>query len=373
MKLYEKIAIWAITPGGGKLGLDLVDKLDNADFYIPEWLAISLKIENRSKLGSNADLFVFKSLSKKIIEKFTGYSAHVFIFSTGIAVRLIVPLLQSKLRDPAVVVLDEMAFHAISLISGHMGNANKLAGNIAELTEADPVITTATDLNCLPAIDMIAKHQNLIIENPAMIKKINMAFLKNQKINLMDPYGFVYPHVPDNFLTQNIKYTRKIKEKENKKERSKNSYPSILCSDKIIQVSRETLILRPLSLTVGIGCNRNTCADEIDSFLKKIFNDFLFSVKSIKLLASADIKQDERGLLELADKMNLKISFYNKKELNSITNIKNPSAMVEKHIGVKSVCEAAAILASNSGELIVPKMKKGNVTLAVARKPQNYL
>jgi cobalt-precorrin 5A hydrolase len=41
--------------------------------------------------------------------------------------------------------------------------------------------------------------------------------------------------------------------------------------------------------------------------------------------------------------------------------------MVEKHLGVKSVCEAAAILASNQGTLIVPKHTTPNVTVAIAR------
>ncbi len=412
METEKKTGIWAITPGGGKLGLELAVKLADADFYIPEWLDNYLDIQksrDRTRSCCIGDIILFKSLAEKIKEKFTQYSGHVFIFSTGIAVRLIAPLLQSKLKDPAVVVIDDMACHAISLVSGHIGNANALAEKIAELTGADPVITTATDVNHLPSIDMIAKKSKLIIENPKMIKKINMAFLRKKQISLIDPYGLVSLYLPDSFYNcheadlnnvaapQRIKgpdkYGKsicdsatnglfpinakkagnKLKKDEIGKENQINVLPSVLCSDEIIDISRETLALRPLCLFVGIGCNRNTSSCEIKNFLKKTFNDLLLSLKSIKFLASSDIKQDEKGLLELGDEMDLKIKFYNKDQLNSVETIQNPSAMVEKHIGVKSVCEAAAILASENGKLVVPKVKKGNVTLAVARNIQNYL
>ena len=256
---------------------------------------------------------------------------------------------------------------------------------------------------------MIAQKHNLIIENPEMIKKINMAFLRKKKINLIDPYGLVSHLLSDRFYNGNgtdpdsaltfpstdnkipvlfnkefqksdvrnsIKLhgaENELKKDQTKKENQISILPSVLCSDEMINISRETLILRPLSLFVGIGCNRNTSSFEIKNFLKKTFNDLLLSMKSIKFLASSDIKQDEKGLIELADEMDLQIKFYNKDQLNSVKTIQNPSAMVEKHIGVKSVCEAAAILASKNGKLVVPKMKKGNVTLAVARKHLNYL
>jgi cobalt-precorrin 5A hydrolase len=42
--------------------------------------------------------------------------------------------------------------------------------------------------------------------------------------------------------------------------------------------------------------------------------------------------------------------------------------MAAKHAGVKSVCEAAAILAAHPGTLIVPKHKTHNATVAIARR-----
>ncbi|MDZ7664230.1 MAG: hypothetical protein U5K27_02690 [Desulfotignum sp.] len=67
---------------------------------------------------------IFHRLSEAVSEQFHAYDCHVFIFSTGIAVRILAPLLVSKLTDPAVVVLDDKGLHAISLLSGHIGQAN---------------------------------------------------------------------------------------------------------------------------------------------------------------------------------------------------------------------------------------------------------
>ena len=75
--------------------------------------------------------------------RFADASAILFISACGIAVRTIAPFLQSKTKDPAVLVMDEQAHHVISLVSGHIGGANELAEEIGARTGAVPVITTA--------------------------------------------------------------------------------------------------------------------------------------------------------------------------------------------------------------------------------------
>jgi len=72
-------------------------------------------------------------------------------------------------------------------------------------------------------------------------------------------------------------------------------------------------------------------------------------------------------LIAVAESLDLPIVFFKREELNQVKGIKNPSPLVEKHIGVKSVCEAAAILAAQNGRLIVPKQSTQNVTVAIAR------
>ena len=128
-----------------------------------------------------------------------------------------------------------------------------------------------------------------------------------------------------------------------------------------------TLILRPPTLTAGIGCNRDTAMQEMKALLERVFEQFHISLHSLIGLASIRLKADEAGLLLLAENMDLPLYFYDRQELNQVKTIENPSLMVEKHVGVKSVCEAAAILAAKNGTLLVPKHSTKNATVALAR------
>ena len=89
----------------------------------------------------------------------------IFIGAAGIAVRAIAPFLKEKDRDPAVLVMDEHAVHVVSLLSGHLGGGNDWCRQVALLTGAEPVITTATDLNGVFAVDLFARDNGLFIEN----------------------------------------------------------------------------------------------------------------------------------------------------------------------------------------------------------------
>ena len=76
---------------------------------------------------------------------FGSYEGLVYIAPCGVVVRAVVDCVKSKLEDPAVVVLDVGARFAVSLVGGHEAGANALALEIANLTGAEPVISTTTE------------------------------------------------------------------------------------------------------------------------------------------------------------------------------------------------------------------------------------
>jgi len=287
--------------------------------------------------------------------------------STGIVVRVIAPCIASKTRDPAVVVMDEKGRHVISLLSGHIGGANRLAVAISEKLLSTPVITTATDIHQVPAIDVIAVDNGLFIENPEAIKTISMAFLSQTPVYLLDPYHRLdIVSELDNMipLTDESMMMRKA---EAVASTAGGSFsPAVVIDDRLMRFPDSCLILRPKSLIAGMGCNRNTRACEIREFLINKMDQFALSLNSLKCIASIDLKFDEAGLLEVARSLHIPIRFFTREELSGIDS-PNPSDIVNKHIGVPSVCEASAVLASEKGELIVPKQISPNVTLAIAR------
>jgi cobalt-precorrin 5A hydrolase len=351
----DKTAIWAITPNGVAIAHQIKKYLTEADIYI------SAKI----KPDANHPL-TFRKLSDAMAERFRQYHAHIFIMATGIVVRIIAPHIQNKIEDPAVVVIDDQSRHVISLLAGHLGGANDLTCKVAGMIEADPVITTATDVNAKPAIDVLAKEKKLVIDNPQAIKTVNMALLTDQQVGIHDPFAVLQDGIPNA-----VPLTQDDLSKEDAATSNgpfKDSAAAIYVDDKQIDLPANVLVLRPATLVAGIGCNRNTPLAEIKALLNKTFKKYQLAGSSLNRIATIELKADEPGLVDLAKTLNVPIDFFSREELSQVEDIQTPSAMVEKHVGVKSVCEAAAILASQMGTLIVPKQAAANVTVAIARK-----
>lgn len=337
--------MWALTAQGAALALVLAEKLGSCDVFVSE--RDDIFDERLKSLNKETPVHRFQSLKQAVSEQFERYSRHVFFMATGIVVRVIAEHVVHKTKDPAVVVVDDKGTFAVSLLSGHIGGANDLAVRVAGVLGATPVITTATDVNGLPSVDVMAVQKGLAIENPEAIKTVNMAFISQKPVGLYDPYGFF-----NEFKVF---------------ERVGRADADVLIDDQNHTAKPGTLVLRPKILVAGIGCNRGTEKEEIRHLLFETLEDHGLSPLSLAALASIDAKQDETGILELAEELNLTVLFFGKDELKIIETIETPSEMVEKHMGVKSVCEAAAILASNKGNLIVPKRKSVNATVALAR------
>jgi len=350
----DKLAVWAVTPNGAKLTDRLADSLPDADIYV-----------SRNLAEKKSTHIQFERLSATLEEKFGQYSGHIFIMSTGIVVRVLAPLIQSKTKDPAVVVVDDLGINAISLLSGHIGGANELTCKIALLIGAKPVITTATDINAVPAIDVLAMQKNLVIENPEAIKRVNMALLTKEKLLLHDPFNFLKnsPLNSESGICKRLAYN--INKTSQQYEIINSS--CVYIDDVLDELPSKVLILRPPTLVAGIGCNRGTEAEEISAHLKEVLESHRLAFTSLKCLASIDVKNDEAGLIAVSGSIGKPLIFFTREELNQVKGIKNPSPVVEKHVGVKSVCEAAAIKASGDGTLIVPKESTKNVTVAIAR------
>ena len=351
----DKVAIWVITPNGVAIAQHIKKVLTQADIYT------SAKIKPASNLP-----LTFHKLSDAMTKNFYQYSAHIFIMATGIVVRVIAPYIQSKIKDPAVVVVDDQGRHVISLLAGHLGGANDLTRKVAGIIKADPVITTATDVNAKPAIEVLAKEKKLVIDNPQTIKAVNMALLTDQQIGIHDPLAILQDDIPNTVpLTPD---DLKKKDIATSIRPFKDSGTAIYVDDTQINLPAHVLVLRPSTLVAGIGCNRNTPMEEIKALLSETLKKYQLAGTSLNRIATIDLKADEPGLVDLARSLNVPIDFFSREELSQVEDIQTPSAMVEKHVGVRSVCEAAAILASQMGTLIVPKQTNPNVTVAIARK-----
>ncbi|OEU47666.1 MAG: hypothetical protein BA861_00805 [Desulfobacterales bacterium S3730MH5] len=350
-----KYAVWAITPKGKILAGKIRQRLDSADCHIP----LHLKGHDDHCVG-------FENFKAHVLSSFCHYKGHIFIMATGIVIRIITPLIKDKTVDPAVVVLDEKCNHCISLLSGHLGGANELARQVAQIVGAVPVITTATDANDVPSIELIAEELDLVIENPAAIKFINMGFLRKETIEVLDPFRFLRDSLPAAMFTRYFRTIHSHPAPSPTGERG-DAQPLIYVGDEIKELPPACLVLRPRILVAGIGCNRGTGKEEINGFLYEVLHKHKLSVMSLCRLATIDIKKDEKALVLLAKELHLPIIFYSSEELNRVKGLQSPSRLVRKHTGVESVCEAAALLGAKTTQLLVAKQVAKNVTVAVAR------
>lgn len=339
--------ITALTEQGARLALQIKKHLEGSRCFLPERL---------DYMDASAEYFKkFQEIAEKA---FSNKKNLVCVMAAGIVVRTIAPLMQGKDVDPAVVVMDEKGKFVISLLSGHLGGANELAVRVAAITGGTPVITTATDVNDLPAIDLWAKKRGLAIENLSAIREINLAFLEKRVVGLIDLDGRFAPE---------LKILKGARINEVNIDRVYQwKGPGIYIGCETLTPGAGWLILRPRSLVLGIGCNRGTTALEILEFIHGTMKAHHLSPKCIGLMATIDAKKDETGLIRAANELGVEIKWFTVEELRKIT-VPNPSETVIHHMGTPSVCEAAAIKAAGSGKLLLPKKKSPNVTLAVAK------
>ncbi len=341
----QPIKIVALTPAGAGVARRLCQVLEGAACWLPA---------SRAEPGEQT----FDSLAGVFAAAFAQGTSLVAIMATGIVVRQVAPLLQGKDRDPAVVVVDEGGRFAVSLLSGHLGGANELARRVAGALGGTPVITTATDIQGLPALDLLAAQNGLAIDNLVEAKAVSMALLSGQPVRLVDPEGFLAAALEE--------YTQLFhREDDLDAALARDFGPTVYVGYEERPWPPGWLRLRPRVLIAGVGCHRGTTAPEILDFLQESFRQTGLSLLSLKALATIAVKKDEPGLKEAARRLNVDLLWFTAEELAKVP-VPNPSAQAARFVGAKSVSEAAALMATQ-GELLVPKRKGASITVAVAR------
>ena len=338
-------AVYALTSAGAEIARKIAADLEGATLFLPGDLAVK-------KSGENP----FDRLASAVTRNFGDFDGHVLVTAAGLAVRIIAPLIVDKSTDPGVVVLDQNGRFAVSLLSGHLGRANELAVRVAEITGGQAVITTATDSLDKPAVEVLARENGFSLENTAALSRISRDVIEGRSVTVYDTGRWFRPELsrwPDSFnMIEDLP-------PENP------DAPLIWVGYEEWNFPPHWLVVRPNCLFLGVGCNRGTGLAEIEELVIDTFNRNGFSLKSIGLLASIEAKKNEAALIQLAEKLGRGIVFFGVDELDEV-DTPNPSAQVALHVGVRSVCEAAALLAAKKGRLLVTKKKSANATLAVA-------
>lgn len=334
-------AIYALTPQGARLARHLATELAGT-LYLPRKLAAPGEAS-------------FDSLPALVAQIFSSHSAHIFMAASGIVVRAIAAHLRGKETDPAVLVLDQNGRHVVSLLSGHLGGANALARRVASLTGGTAVITTATDTANLPAIDLMAQDNGLAIENLTAVRTVSAALLAGQTVQVFDPEGQLTVPPAHSAYFEWVASPQDLEP----------GNPVVAVTWRTAGLDPEWLVLRPRVIVAGVGCRKGARAEGILELIRAGCAARGVAVKSLVAVASIEAKRGEPGLLEAGRALGVDMIFYPADQLERVA-VPSPSQRVRRHMGVESVCEAAALLAAGATRLLLAKIKSPTVTLALA-------
>lgn len=277
---------------------------------------------------------------------FDDYKVIIYVMAMGIIVRDIAPYMKHKSLDPAVICLSVDGKYVIPVLSGHLGGANQLAIEISKYIDACPVITTASDILNKTAVDMIAKENDLVISSFNQAKDITAMIINNDKIDIISD-------IP-------IKNNKTIKEVTNE------AKGAIVVSNKTnISMDIPYALLIPKNLVLGIGARRGTPYILIRELIDKILKENYLSIKAINKIASIDIKSDEVGILDLADKLKVPFITYSSDELNEVVDLFDTSEFVKSITGVGAVSMPSGYLASSKGKCLVNKIAFEGMTISI--------
>ena len=290
------------------------------------------------------------------------FDAFVFIGAMGICVRTIAPYIKDKHEDPAVVCVDSMGLNVISVLSGHVGGANDLTRDIAAMIGAHEVITTQSDNAGLWALDTFEQRFDWPVASDDEMNDCIFAFVNREPTALLLEVRNEGTDYLEATKPEHVTIIHDISEADPKK------YKLLIMVTPFIRFVPEGMLelhFVPMVGTVGFGLAHHP--EDYEDIYDEI--DEAFADRGILPCAhrycTIDVKKDEEFIGLLEDEYNEEVVFFTADELAAI-EVPHPSATVQKHVGTPSVCEAAAILGSNHGKLIIPKVKGKNWTAALA-------
>jgi cobalt-precorrin 5A hydrolase/precorrin-3B C17-methyltransferase len=273
----------------------------------------------------------------------------VLFMAVGAAVRLVAPLLADKRIDPGVVCVDDAGRFAVALAGSHEGGANALAARVADALGAVPIVTTASDLRGIPALESFGADLGFRLDPASDLAAVAAALVSGERVRLACDRRWPLPALPETVVPA-----------------SEPEPPCIVVSDRAVRPPRPAVVYRPPSLVVGVGCSRGADAAEVESLIEEVLADAGLARESVALLATLDAKRDEPGLLEVAARRGWALAFHSAESL-ARRPVPNPSAAVASAVGTPSVAEAAVL--AEGAELLVAKRRSRAVTVAVGRLP----
>lgn len=354
-------AIVAITKHGVEMARDLNQKFPGTDLFYMSKFARGDEEARGIQLFSGSVRMLFPAL-------WPAYKGLIIIISLGAVVRMIAPLLEDKKKDPGVVVIDDRGENVISVLSGHLGGANELTHEVAAVMGARAIITTASDVQKTIPVDLFGRRFGWEWDSDEKLTPVSASVVNEEQVAVVNESGERDWWMHDAPMPPSIKEYPSIAAAQ-----AASPHAALVVSHRLLTPEEQTILdngvlYRPKVIVLGMGCNRGTSADEIEAVIKETLDELQFSIKSVKALATIELKKDEEGLIAVCEKYGWPFVYYSPEQLNQV-EISDPSDTVFKFTGAYGVSEPAAKLYAGVSELVLTKKKSGNATISVGLMP----
>ena len=356
------------------------------------------------------------SAASALPQAFAECDAIISFLAVGATVRIVAPLITGKYEDPGIVCVDEALRYAIPVLGGHAGGANVLARRVAGILGATAVMTTAAEAAGSVGLDEFGADLGFVVEPGSDMAPVGAAILSGERVTLTMEHQWPVPPLPPNVV---------------RTPQPEPGIPAIVVSDEVPHpqaaevpdragaaaaggvpgaagdaagATRDAVgtagdiagtaeppgprvTYRPPSLVVGVGASTGVTAGEAGRLIDETLAAAGLSPRSVRWLATADIKAREPGLLAAARQRRWAVVTAPAAQLAAV-DVPTPSEVVRAAVGTPSVAEAAALLVAEGSQeqggpgpggpggarLVVTKRSSARATVAVARlRPRGRL
>ncbi|MBO4911503.1 MAG: precorrin-3B C(17)-methyltransferase [Butyrivibrio sp.] len=331
---YKNYKVISFTSKGKELADKVLSLISGGDF------------ERVSGEGSGSEL----NLDSFVKDNFQKGNILIFIGAAGIAVRAIAPYIEDKTKDPAVIVIDEAGMNVIPLLSGHIGGGVREAKRIAELIGANCVVTTASDVSGEFAVDVFASDNGFAISDMKKAKEFTARLLEEKKANyeVDDEIRGLADFDIDTGYSNVVRSTGDA------------DFTISFHKDKS---ESGVLNLIPKCIAIGVGCKKGTPFEKLSAFIDEKLSEHNIDKRAVSVIASADIKKDEEGLVLAAKELGAEFKTFSSEVLMAQEGEFSSSEFVKSITGCDNVCERA-VSACGCRKIIVSKESFDGMTFA---------
>ena len=254
------------------------------------------------------------------------YDCFIGLMASGIAMRKTAHLLDDKWDDPAICVVDEELTWAIPITGGHHG-ANQVAQDLATMG-AIPAMTTASEAAGKQGVEARAKAMDSHVVNGRSTIQTNLAVLDDN----LGPVARL------------------------------DGPKAVLVGDDVTVLKRN----KDEGIVIGTGSVSGASAESFIAAWETALDETDYGFDDVDFVATATRKEDEEGLLEAAEQLDLGVVAFDKETL---LEHEGPTPSKSKElIGWPGVSEASAIAGGRDQELLLEKISYENeVTVAIGQ------